>query len=112
MTQIEFACRDCIFHFNKKHLEDSTIPMWILKLKGESFYVNHVVCSVPWSTKETPDNAHTKGAIKVKDCLVEIDEDNCATIKPLTKYDEVRLKNKAKGITRVIVSEKDSAGES
>lgn len=65
--------------------------MWVLKLRGETFYVNHVDCSVPWSTKETPDNAHTKGAIKVKDCLVTIADDNCATICVLTPEDRLRL---------------------
>ena len=65
--------------------------MWVLKLRGETFYVNHVDCSVPWSTKETPDNAHTKGAIKVKDCLVTIDDDNCAKISILTPEDRLRL---------------------
>jgi hypothetical protein len=78
-----------VFHFNKKHLEDSTIPMWILKARGETYYVNHVDCSVPWSTKETPDNAGTKGAIKVKNCFVTIDEDNCANIRPLTAEDKL-----------------------
>lgn len=65
--------------------------MWVLKLRGETFYVNHVDCSVPWSTKETPDNAHTKGAIKVKNCFVTIDDDNCATIRELTDADRLRL---------------------
>lgn len=65
--------------------------MWVLKLRGETFYVNHVDCSVPWSTKETPDNAHTKGAIKVKSCLVTIDDENCASIKALTDQDRIRL---------------------
>lgn len=57
-----------IFHYNKKHNEDSSIPCWILKVKGETHYVNHVEISpgVGFSTKETPDNAHTKGAIKIK----------------------------------------------
>lgn len=80
-----------VFHFNKKHLEDETIPMWVLKLRGETYYVHHVDCSVPWSTKETPDNAHTKGSIKVKDCLVTIDSENCASISVLTPADRLRL---------------------
>ena len=100
MSQIEYACRDAVFHFNKKHLEDDTIPMWVLKLRGETYYVNHVDCSVPWSTKETPDNAHTKGAIKVKHCHVTIDDDNCATIRPLTK-DEQSMETKPEPV-RVI----------
>ena len=81
--QIEYACDDVVFHFNKKHLEDSTVPMWVLKTRGETYYVSHVDCSVPWSTKETPDNSHTKGSIKVKNVLLVIDPDNCATIKEL-----------------------------
>lgn len=77
-----------MFHFNKKHLEDPAIPMWVLKFKGETYYVNHVDCSVPWSTKETPDNAHTKGAIKVKNCSITIDDDNCAIIRPLSEQEK------------------------
>ena len=61
-----------IFHYNKKHNEDSSVPCWILKVKGETHYVNHVEISpgVGFSTKETPDNAHTKGAIKIKGKLM------------------------------------------
>lgn len=105
MSQIEFACKDLVFHFNKKHLEDQTIPMWVLKFHGETYYVNHVDCQVPWSTKETPDNNHTKGSIKIKDCLLTIDDDNCATISKLTLIDKIRLRNQKLGITRVIVKE-------
>ena len=76
MAQTELACKDVVFHFNKKHLEDPAIPMWVLKTKGESYYVNHVDCNMPWSTKETPDNSHTKGSLKVKDCLLVIDDEN------------------------------------
>jgi hypothetical protein len=68
--------------------------MWVVKTKGESYYVNHVQCTVPWSTKETPDNSHTKGSIKVKNCLLVIDEENCATIQKLTSSDLLRIKKK------------------
>ncbi len=105
MAQIEFACKDIVFHFNKKHLEDQTIPMWVLKFHGETYYVNHVDCSVPWSTKETPDNSHTKGSIKVKDVLLQIDDDNCARLSKLTFVDKIRLRNQKLGITRIIVKE-------
>lgn len=42
--------------------------MWVLKIKGESHYVSHVTVkpNVGFSTKESPDNVHTKGAIKFK----------------------------------------------
>jgi hypothetical protein len=91
-----------VFHFNKKHLEDQTVPMWVLKTAGETFYVNHVSCEIPWSTKETPDNPHTKGSIKVKDALMRIDEDNTATLTKLTIYDKIRLRNQKLGITRIM----------
>lgn len=91
-----------VFHFNKKHLEDTTVPMWILKVKGESYYVDHVDCKKGWSTKETPDNSHTKGSIKIKNCLLVIDDDNLATITELTDHDRIRLRNREKGITRII----------
>lgn len=42
--------------------------MWVLKVKGETHYVSHVTVEpgVGFQTKETPDNPHTKGAIKLK----------------------------------------------
>jgi hypothetical protein len=91
-----------VFHFNKKHLEDETVPMWVLKTAGETFYVNHVDCEIPWSTKETPDNSHTKGSIKVKNALMQIDSDNNARLTNLTFIDRMRLRNQKLGITRII----------
>lgn len=91
MSQVELACKEAVFHFNKHHLEDPKVPMWIIKAKGESWYVEHVICSVPWSTKETPNNSHTKGSIKLKNCLITIDDDNVATITELTLEDKLRL---------------------
>jgi hypothetical protein len=76
--------------------------MWVLKTAGETFYVNHVDCEIPWSTKETPDNSHTKGSIKVKSALMRIDEDNNATLTRLTLADKFRLRNQKLGITRII----------
>lgn len=59
---------EIIFHFNKKHLEDPSVPMWTIKTKGESYYVHHVDVDkgIGFSTKETPDNTHTKGSLKFK----------------------------------------------
>ncbi|HYA84706.1 MAG TPA: hypothetical protein VEH06_14840 [Candidatus Bathyarchaeia archaeon] len=54
--------------------------MWVIKAKGETHYVRHVTALCPWSTKETPDNASTKGSIKFKDCRITIDENLEATI--------------------------------
>lgn len=61
------------------HLSDSTIPMWVVKCKGETYYVNHLDSKVGFSTKETPDNPHTKGSLKFKGKL-SIDENNVAYI--------------------------------
>ena len=72
-----------MFHFNKKHLEDETIPMWVLKTHGVTFYVNHVTAEIPWSTKETPKNPSTKGSLKFKKCKLSIDNDNNATLSKL-----------------------------
>ena len=102
MSQIEYACKDIVFHFNKKHLEDSSVPMWVLKFHGETIYVNHVECQIPWSTKETPDNTHTKGSIKVKDALLRVNDENCATLTSLTFIDKIRLRNQKLGITRIM----------
>ena len=59
---------EIIFHFNKMSLQDPSIPMWVIKAKGETHYVDHVdvEAGVGFSTKETPDNPHTKGSIKFK----------------------------------------------
>jgi hypothetical protein len=52
--------------------------MWVIKHKGHSHYVNHVDMSpgVGFSTKETPDNAHTKGSIKFRAKLTIEENDN------------------------------------
>jgi hypothetical protein len=46
--------------------------MWVVKTKGTTYYVSHINCTVGWSTKETPDNPHTKGSIKLKNVDVNI----------------------------------------
>lgn len=77
-TQINSEKREAIvFHFNKKYLEDSSIPMWVIKHKGETYYVHHLDVSpgVGFSTKETPDNPHTKGSLKFRGKL-KIYEEN------------------------------------
>jgi hypothetical protein len=63
-----------VFHFNKAHVYDATIPPWVIKAKGVTYYVKHVECNAPWSTKETPENSHTKGSIKVKNVDIDISD--------------------------------------
>lgn len=81
MSDLVFEKRvEIVFHFNKMHLTNPTIPMWVIKVKGNTYYVNHldVEKGVGFSTKETPDNEHTKGSIKLKGKLElkEIDNSN------------------------------------
>lgn len=87
MSQIAYSCKDVVFHFNKRHLEDETIPMWVIKSHGVTFYVNHVEADLAWTTKETPDNTHTKGSLKFRNCKLIINDDNTATITQLGLLD-------------------------
>ena len=82
--------------------------MWKLAFHGETLYVNHVDCTIPWSTKETPDNPSTKGSIKIRNALLKIDGDNCATITQLTPEDRERLKRAEEQPTRIIALARDS----
>lgn len=102
MNKIEYAAKQVLFNFNKKHLEDPSIPMWMLTFSGQQYYVNHVDCNINWSTRERPDHNSTKGTIVLKDCLLLIDDSNTAIITQLTEHDKIRLKNREKGITRII----------
>jgi len=73
--------RNMDFHFNKKHLEfPEIVPMWIIKAKGKTYYVHHVDCNTPWTTREQPDNPSTKGAIRIKRGTLSIDAQGIATI--------------------------------
>lgn len=70
-----------MFHFNKAHLFDSRIAPWVIKTKGITYYVKHVDVNAPFSTKETPDNPHTKGSLKFRNIDIVIDNE-IATISP------------------------------
>ncbi len=73
--------KNIVFHFNKAHLADPSIPMWTLKIEGQTFYCKHIEfenCS--FSSKETPDNPHTKGSIKFKNTNCEISDDGTARL--------------------------------
>jgi hypothetical protein len=76
------------FHFNKKHLEFPWIPMWVVKTKGQTYYVHHVEANAPWSTREAPDHASTKGSIRFKRCDLTINSEGVATITP-TKVEAI-----------------------
>lgn len=68
-----------VFHFNKGFLQDPTIPMWTIKHKGNSYYINHLESKIGFSTKETPDNFATKGSLMFKGKLTILSEENQIT---------------------------------
>lgn len=53
--------------------------MWVVKVKGQTFYVHHLESSIGFSTKETPDNPHTKGSIQFKGNIKITDNDDIIT---------------------------------
>lgn len=73
-------CRNIDFHFNKISLEFPFMPMWTLKAKGKSYYLNHIDCNAPWTTRETPDNPSTKGSLRIRKGTVNISADGTAEI--------------------------------
>lgn len=68
-----------VFHFNKASLQDTSIPMWVVKTKGQTFYVNHLDSEVGFTTKETPDNDHTKGSLQFKGLLSIVEANGTIT---------------------------------
>jgi hypothetical protein len=68
---------EIVFHFNKMHIQDPSVPMWTIKHKGNTYYVHHVEVDkgVGFKTKETPDNPHTKGSLKFRARLKITNED-------------------------------------
>ena len=73
-----------VFHYNKAHNLNQEIPPWVIKAKGETYYVNHIDVekNVGFSSRETPDNASTKAALKFKGKLTinNINDQIIATI--------------------------------
>jgi hypothetical protein len=72
-------CRIIDFHFNKGSLEYPFLPMWTLKTKGKSFYINHIEANIPWSTRELPEGS-TRGMIRLRNGEITIDAEGTATI--------------------------------
>lgn len=58
-----------VFHFNRASVGRPDIPPWVVKSRGETHYVWHLDAKVGFSTKETPDNPHTQGALQFRGVL-------------------------------------------
>jgi hypothetical protein len=65
-----------VFHFNKAHNADKTIPPWVVKHRGQTHYVHHFTSEVGFTTKETPDSEHTKASIQLRGRLEIIKHEN------------------------------------
>lgn len=72
----DFDVQRIVFHYNKAHNTDSSIPMWTIKHKGQTYYVHHLDSKVGFSTKETSDNPHTKGSLMFRGKLSIVEQEN------------------------------------
>jgi len=77
---LELESKNIDFHFNKKSMEFDFIPMWVVKARGKTFYVNHMDCQAGFTTRETPDHPSTKGSLRVKRGTLVIDAAGNAVI--------------------------------
>ena len=64
-----------VFHYNKAHNQDQSIPTWVVKHAGQTYYVDHLDSEVGFSTKETPDNDHTKGSLQFRGILTIVEDE-------------------------------------
>ena len=64
-----------VFHFNKKHLENPKVPMWVIKHKGITYYVHHIDVDkgVGFSSKETPENQENESFKSYEEELMEVE---------------------------------------
>ena len=56
--------------------------MWVVKVKGQTYYIHHLDSSIGFSTKETPENLSVKGSLKFRGTISiqKINEQLIATI--------------------------------
>lgn len=73
-------CSRIDFHFNKIALSFPFIPNWMLKIKGNTYYVTDVVSEVGFSTRNRPQGS-TRGMLRFPSGKVSIDSDGIAHIK-------------------------------
>jgi hypothetical protein len=78
---LEVESKNIDFHFNKKSIEFDFIPMWVVKARGKTFYVNHMDCLAGFTTRETPEHPSTKGSLRVKRGTLSIDAEGNAVIR-------------------------------
>lgn len=72
------------FHFNKGHMDfPDILPMWVVKAKGQIFYVPHVEFEqVSITTRELPSGS-TRGMLRVRHAALSIDDAGVAILRRL-----------------------------
>ncbi len=73
------GCRYIDFHYNRIANEFSEMPIWVVKTKGQTFYLRHVTANAPWSTHEKSEGS-TKGMMRFRNCSLRIDANGEAAI--------------------------------
>ena len=67
------------FHFNKVVLEFPWMPKWVVKVKGQSYYVDHLESEVGFSTRELEEGS-TLGMIRFRNCEITLNREGIATL--------------------------------
>lgn len=103
MARCPLVIGDCAtvdFHFNRGHTEFPDLPMWIVKAKGQTYYVHHLTATCAWSTREVPSGS-TRGMLRFRHCDLRIDRSGEARIsdKPVDRADQILDNPSATGVT-------------
>jgi len=72
-------CRMVDFHYNKGSTQNPDLPMWVIRVRGKTFYVYHITADCPWSTRETPEGS-TRGMLRFRNCNLYINAEGEAMI--------------------------------
>jgi hypothetical protein len=69
------------FHFNKGNLIYADMPSWIVKARGKTYLLHHVdIINGTVTTRENLGGG-TKGMLRIKNAVLEIDKDGAAVIR-------------------------------
>jgi len=67
------------FSFNRIHNEFGFMPRWLVKANGKTFYIEHFISHIGFSTREMTD-PKTKGMLRFRNASMTIDQSNTAII--------------------------------
>ncbi len=78
---LEMKSKRVDFSYNRGHNEFPFLPRWIVKMKGKTYYVDHIDSKVGFNTRELEEGS-TRGMLRFNNCLISISADKVATIIP------------------------------